>query len=83
MTTPNTTIPNAPSDDDRRWFTEHPGERMRYRPMFPNEFGVHTRDIHADVPPGAEVIIEITQYAPGIRSRRAAYWVLPQSKGGA
>lgn len=59
------------SDDDRCWFELHPGETVRHRPAFPDEF---PRD--PGLPPGEwEQQVEVTRLGPGLRVRRPLFAV--------
>lgn len=50
---------------DRAWFAAHPGENRYVRPYVPGEFW-------PDHPPaGVDLVVLVTQLAPGIRTRRA------------
>lgn len=85
-TTPESTRPlpltaasvEALSRADAAWFRRHPGEDVRYRPAGDREWPMLDR---CPVPwPGASAVlmVEVTQLAPGVRTRRP-YWVLGEA----
>lgn len=68
----------AISRADAAWFRHHPGEDVRYRPAGDREWPMLDR---CPVPwPGASAVlmVEVTQLAPGVRTRRP-YWVLGEA----
>ena len=61
-----------PSEDDRRWFWERPGETSRVRDLVPGEFG---RAIPAGLR-GLCDAVPVTQIRPGLRIRRPIRYML-------
>lgn len=55
---------------DRRFFDEHPAERVRYRSAYPDE---HPFVCDPGRPPGAFPLVRVDNLAPGMRSRSALY----------
>jgi hypothetical protein len=70
------------SDQDRRWFAEHPAMSRYLRLAFDHELcdpraaaqGKCTLSVQ--MPAGARGVIEVTQLGPGVRLRRLAYCVI-------
>jgi hypothetical protein len=60
LTPRNQAATDVASEDDRRWFEQHPGIEERVRPPFPHE---------CDFTGGICVAVQVTQIAPGIRVR--------------
>jgi hypothetical protein len=73
-------------DQDRLWFEAHPGKKVRHRPAFEHEFCDPRLTPFCvsllEAPPNpetldrvsAELWVEVTELAVGVRTRRA-YWV--------
>jgi hypothetical protein len=61
---PTQRILERTSDDDRAWFQDHPGAHARIRPFVIGEDAGH---LPVECKPSHTVV---TQFAPGIRSRR-------------
>lgn len=63
------------TQDDRRWFAEHPGRSCRVRPAYPGEAPLH------EAPPGHAWVVSVLLKAPGARLRRFEAVELPVPLG--
>jgi hypothetical protein len=60
---------------DRAWFIGNPSATCYIRCALPGEWS--TKRVGEPPAPGAALVVEVRQLAPGLYSRKPVYWALP------